>query len=133
MPYPWYTRVTRDDVMAIKACLFSLPPANSPRKPSQMSFPFNIRTGLLAWNKLFFHEGTFQPDPAQPGEVNRATYLVEGLGRCGKCHNGNSLMGVSSSSDKLQGGALQNWYAPNLSSDVRQGIGKYSVNNWWPT
>ena len=126
MPYPWYTRVTRDDVMAIKAYLFSLPPVDSPRKPSQISFPFNIRTGLLAWNQLFFHEGTFQPDPAQSAEVNRGAYLVEGLGHCGECHNGNVLLGDSSSSGKLQGGALQNWYAPNLSSDVRQGIGKYS-------
>lgn len=56
MPYPWYTKVTRDDVLAIKAYLFSLPPANSPRPPNKLEFPFNVRAGLAVWDELFFHE-----------------------------------------------------------------------------
>ena len=81
MPYPYYTKVTRDDVLAIKAYLFSLQPVHSPQLPNKMAFPFNIRTGLLAWNQLFFREGTFQPDPAKSPEINRGAYLVEGLGQ----------------------------------------------------
>ena len=96
MPYPWYTKVTRDDVLAIKAYLFSLNPVHAPREPNKMAFPFNIRTGLLAWNEAFFHEGTFQPDPAKSAEVNRGAYLVQGLGHCGECHNGHSLLGNGS-------------------------------------
>ena len=45
-PFPWYTKVTREDVLAIKAYLFSLEPVNSPRKPLQFAFPFNIREAL---------------------------------------------------------------------------------------
>nr|WP_294549348.1 cytochrome c [uncultured Rhodopila sp.] len=126
MPYPYYTKVTRDDVLAIKAYLFSLQPVHSPQLPNKMAFPFNIRTGLLAWNQLFFREGTFQPDPAKSPEINRGAYLVEGLGHCGGCHNGRILAGNSSEAERLQGGELQNWYAPNITSDVRQGVGKYS-------
>ena len=126
MPYPWYTKVTRDDVLAIKAYLFSLQPVHSPRKPNKMAFPFNIRTGLLAWNEAFFHEGTFQPDPAKSDEVNRGAYLVQGLGHCGECHNGNGLLGNGSMAQPLQGGQIQDWYAPNLTSDVHEGVGKYS-------
>lgn len=88
MPYPWYTKATRDDVLAIKAYLFTLKPIHSPRLPNKMSFPFNIRTGLLAWNEAFFHEGTFKPDPGKSADVNRGAYLVQGLGHCGACHNG---------------------------------------------
>jgi mono/diheme cytochrome c family protein len=126
MPYPYYTKVTRDDVVAIKAYLFSLQPVHAPREPNKMEFPFNIRTGLLAWNKLFFHTGEFQPDSAKSPEINRGAYLVEGLGHCGACHNGRILAGNSGEAKQLQGGELQNWYAPNITSDVREGVGKYS-------
>ena len=128
MPYPWYTKITREDVLAIKAYLLSLDPVNAPRKPNKLAFPFNIRTGLLAWNEAFFHEGTFQPDPAKSAEVNRGAYLVQGLGHCGECHNGNGMLGNGSISKPLQGGAIQNWYAPNLTSNVQEGVGKYSDN-----
>jgi mono/diheme cytochrome c family protein len=126
MPYPWYTKVTRDDVLAIKAYLFSLKAVHSPRLPNKMAFPFNIRTGLLAWDEAFFHEGTFQPDPSKSAEVNRGAYLVQGLGHCGECHNGNGMLGNGAASKPLQGQEIQNWYAPNLTSDVHEGIGKYS-------
>lgn len=126
MPYPWYTKVTRDDVLAIKAYLMSLKPVHSPALPNKMAFPFNIRTGMLAWNEAFFHEGTFKPDPSKSSEVNRGAYLVQGLGHCGECHNGNAMLGSGGAAQPLQGGQIQNWYAPNLTSDVHQGIGKYS-------
>jgi mono/diheme cytochrome c family protein len=126
MPYPWYTKVTRDDVLAIKAYLFSLPPVHAPRAPSNLAFPFNIRAGLLAWNEAFFHPGEFKPDPTKSAEVNRGAYLTEGLGHCGECHNGNAMLGANSAASPLQGGELQNWYAPNITSDVREGIGKFS-------
>jgi mono/diheme cytochrome c family protein len=126
MPYPWYTKVTRADVLAIKAYLFTLQPVHATREPSKMAFPFNIRTGLLAWNEAFFHEGTFQPDPGKSDEVNRGAYLVQGLGHCGECHNGHGILGNGNIAKPLQGAPIQDWYAPNLTSDVHEGIGRYS-------
>ena len=126
MPYPWYTKVTREDVLAIKAYLMTVKPVHAPREANKMTFPFNIRTGLAAWNEAFFHEGTFQPDPSKSADINRGAYLVEGLGHCGECHNGNGLLGNGSAAKPLQGGPIQGWYAPNLSSDVQEGVGKYS-------
>ena len=70
-PFPWYTKVTKDDALAIKAYLFSLKPVHAPRKPIEIAFPFDIRTGLLTWRTLFFTEGTFKPDPKASAEVNR--------------------------------------------------------------
>ena len=126
MPYPWYTKVTREDVLAIKAYLMTQKAVHSPRLPNKMSFPFNIRAGLLAWDEAFFHAGTFQPDPAKSAEVNRGAYLVQGLGHCGACHNGNGTLGTGAVARPLQGGKIQDWYAPNLTSDVHQGVGKYT-------
>jgi mono/diheme cytochrome c family protein len=125
-PFPWYTKATRDDVMAIKAYLFSLPPENAPRKPLKLAFPFNIREGLLAWRTAFFKAGTFEPDAHASDEINHGAYLVEGLGHCGECHNHNNLFGASSLSGPLTGGKIEGWYAPNITSDGREGIGSWS-------
>lgn len=126
MPYPWFTKVTRDDVMAIKAYLFSLAPVHSPRPPNKLAFPFNIRAGLAVWDEMFLREGTFKPDPSKSAEINRGAYIVQGLGHCGECHNGRNLLGDTQAAQSLRGGPIQSWYAPNITSDVRDGIGKYS-------
>lgn len=128
MPFDHYTKVTRDDALAIKAYLFSLPPAHAPRPPGSLAFPFNVRTSLLAWRTLFFKAGQFQPDPARSAEENRGAYLVEGLGHCGACHTARNILSGSKTDQALGGGEItgQGWFAPNITSDVREGIGSWS-------
>ncbi|MEH3148729.1 MAG: c-type cytochrome [Methylobacterium frigidaeris] len=125
-PFPWYTRITDEDVAAIKAYLFSLEPVNAPRKPADIAFPFSLRDGLLVWRLAFFSAGRFQPDPKASEQVNRGAYLVESLGHCGACHNGSKLVGASQWSGTLEGGAIDGWYAPNLSGDDKEGLGLWS-------
>ena len=126
MPFPWYTKVTREDTLAIKAYLFSLAPEHAPRKPLKISFPFNIRAALVGWDLLFLKDQTFKPDPNASAEVNRGAYLVQGLEHCGECHNANKLVGDSGFAAGLRGGPIDQWYAPNITSDKDQGIGKFS-------
>ena len=109
MPFPWYTKVTRDDVLAIKAYLFSLAPVHAPQKPNKMEFPFNVRAGLIGWDLVFLKQGEFKPDPSQSPQVNRGAYLVQGLEHCGECHNGNALFGNSGLSNTLGGGVVDKW------------------------
>ena len=125
-PFPWYTKVTREDVTAIKAYLFSLDPVSSERKKNSLAFPFNIRETLLTWRTAFFKAGEFKPDPSKSAELNRGAYLVEGLGHCGECHNSNNIMGASDWSGRLHGGEIQGWYAPNITSDGKEGVGSWS-------
>lgn len=127
MPFPWYTRVTRADVLDIKAYLFSLRPVHAPRRENAMQFPFNIRAGLVGWDALFLERGEFRPDPNQSDQVNRGAYLAQGLGHCGECHNGNNLLGASFLADHSQGGPIDQWYAPNITSDATHGIGRFST------
>ena len=122
-PFPWFTKVTKDDVHAIKAYLFSLKPVHAPRKEIKIGFPFNIRTGLITWRTLFFKAGTFNPDPKANEELNRGAYLVEGLGHCGECHNHSKLLGASDWSGKLEGGQIEGFYAPNITSSGKDGVG----------
>ena len=125
-PYPWYTKVTRADVLAIKAYLFSLPAAHAPHKPNHLAFPFNIRSGLAVWNAAFFKPGTFRPDPKKSAEVNRGAYLVEGIGHCGDCHTPKNIAQAPIRSEAFAGELIQNWFAPNITSDPREGIGDWS-------
>jgi mono/diheme cytochrome c family protein len=127
MPFPWYSQVTPDDVAAIKAYLFSLAPVNKPRAPDRLRFPYNVRESLLAWRTVFFKPSTFKPDPAQSDEANRGAYLVNGLAHCGECHNARPVAGTSAYRKPLQGGTIDNWYAPNITSDLRDGIGAWTT------
>jgi mono/diheme cytochrome c family protein len=126
MPFPWYTIVTRDDVMAIRAYLNAQPAVHQQRPPNQLRFPYSIRPSLLAWREVFFKPAGFTPDPNLSAEVNRGAYLVNGLAHCGECHNSRPVAGTSKWREALQGGVVDNWYAPNITSDVRAGIGAWS-------
>lgn len=125
-PFPWYTKITRTDVSAIKAYLFSIPAVHAPRLPLKLVFPANQRAALAAWRALFFKPAEFAPDPQQSKQVNRGAYLVTGLGHCGECHNRRNIAGVSRWSGALEGGPIEGWYAPNLTSDAREGIGSWT-------
>jgi mono/diheme cytochrome c family protein len=128
MPFDYYTKVTRDDVLAIKAFLFSQPPVHAPRPPGHLEFPFNIRTSLAGWRALFFKPGEFVADTSQPEPVQRGAYLVEGLGHCGACHTPRNGLGGGKPAEALGGGEItgQGWFAPNITSDVTEGIGGWS-------
>jgi mono/diheme cytochrome c family protein len=128
-PFPWYTKVTRADVNAIHSYLKTLPPVNAPRRPYKLAFPADNRESLLAWRSLFFNAGEFQPNPQASAQVNRGAYLVEGLGHCGECHNQHNVAGASRWSGVLEGGAIEGWYAPNLTADGNEGIGSWSVQD----
>ena len=126
MPYPWYASVKRDDILAIKAYLFSLKPIHAPREPNKIYFPFNIRPLIGVWNWLFVTAGEFKPDSSKPELVNQGDYIVNGLEHCGECHNGRNLLGTSSWSEPLQGGVIDRWATPNITSDKTEGLGRYT-------
>ena len=125
-PYQWFTKVTRDDVLAIRAFLKTVAPSSEPSKPNRLMFPFDIRAGLGPWNALYFHPGGFKPDPGKSEAWNRGAYLVEGLGHCGDCHTPKGLAMEPENSKAFSGGSIDNWYAPNITSDPAQGIGRWS-------
>lgn len=129
MPYTYYTKVTRDDALAIRAYLNTVPAVHNPVKSNQLPFPLDIRLGMAAWNELFFTAGTFQPDTSKGGEWNRGAYLAEGLGHCGLCHTPKNFLGGDQSSAALQGYALQGWFAPDITNDARRGLAAWSVDD----
>jgi mono/diheme cytochrome c family protein len=126
LPYPWFTHVTEDDVKALWAYISSLPPVHAPTPPNKLMFPFTIRAGIAGWNALYFKPGTFKPDPGKSAAWNRGAYLVEGLGHCADCHTPKNLAQAPINSEAFAGGKVDNWYAPNITSDKKEGIGSWS-------
>ncbi len=128
MPYTYYTKLTRDDALAIRAYLNTIPAVRNAVQSNQLPFPFNIRTALVVWDALFFRQQTFTPNPNKSAEWNRGAYLVEGPAHCGMCHTPKNFLGADKDGERLQGYNLQGWFAPNITNDQRRGLGSWSVD-----
>ena len=122
--YTSFTKVTRDDALALFAYLRSLPPVKQPDLPSGLGFPYNLRSSLVAWRALYFKPGVYKSDPAQSAEWNRGAYLVQGLGHCNECHAARDALGGISNNQHLTGGRIPalDWYAPDLSTQAGGGL-----------
>jgi mono/diheme cytochrome c family protein len=122
--YTSFTKVTRDDALAIFAYLQSLPPVRQTSGQPSLRFPYSVRRSLAAWRALYFKPGVYQPDSAQSAQWNRGAYLVQGLGHCNECHATRDALGGLSPDHTLTGGQIpeQNWYAPDLSANQGGGL-----------
>ena len=129
MPYPYYTKVRRADVMAIRAWLNTVQPVVNKVHSNTLPFPFNIRASMRGWNALFFTAGEWRDQPGKSAEWNRGGYLVEGLGHCGACHTPKNILGADENGQRLQGYALQGWFAPEITGDRRAGVGAWSADD----
>jgi mono/diheme cytochrome c family protein len=125
-PYTSFTAMSRDDALAIKAYLFSLPPQHVANKVNSLSFPFNQRWGMAFWDLVFLSDRRFTPDPAQSATVNRGAYLATALGHCGECHTPRNLAFAVENGHEFAGESLQGWEAYNITSDKRFGVGAWS-------
>jgi mono/diheme cytochrome c family protein len=127
-PYTSYTHVTREDSDAIWAYLQTLPATPQANRPHALRFPYDSQTALAAWRTLYFKPATFTANPSRTPEWNRGAYLVQGLGHCSACHAPRNALGASEDAEKLAGGlmAVQNWYAPSLSSPHEAGVGDWT-------
>lgn len=129
--YTSYTKVTRDDALAIYTYLQSLPAIKQKNRAHNLSFPYSVRSVLYVWRMLYFTDGEYQPDPQQSDEWNRGAYLVQGLGHCNECHTTRNKLGAMNQKTPLAGGQIpvQGWYAPNLSMQAGGGLEGWSQDD----
>ncbi len=125
-PYPWYTKLSHDDVLAIKAYLDTLPPVRQAVRAPDLPWPMSWRGSVAGWNTLFFKDGEFVPDATRSAEWNRGAYLVEGLGHCGACHSPKNVLGAVKKGERFEGGMGEGWYATSLRNTHGEGIGDWS-------
>lgn len=127
MPYTSYSKLSYQDVMAIKAYLFSLKPVHHRPPANSLMFPFNIRAVLLGWRILFFHPGPIKYAKSWSPAVRNGAYIAEALGHCGECHSPRNFMFAVRTGSSLAGSPIlgESWYAPNISSSKRYGVGAW--------
>ena len=141
MPYPAYTKMNDDDVLAIRAYLATVAPVHNAVVSNQLPFPFNVRLSIAIWNALNFTPGRYRQNPQKSTEWNRGAYIAEGAAHCGTCHTPKTILGGDKNDHALTGATLQGWLAPDITNNVGKGIGGWSkddliqylksgANNW---
>lgn len=129
-PYTSYSRMTEEDMRALKAYIFSLPPVRQENRPHDLGFPYGWRFLLGAWKMLNFEPGVHTADPGRSDSWNRGAYLVEALGHCGECHTPRDALGGLDGERWLAGtvDGPDGDKVPNITPDEETGIGSWSAS-----
>jgi len=125
-PYTSYTGASRDDLLAIKAYLFSTEPVRKENKEHDLAWYMSTRLAAGAWKELNFDSARFVPDASKDAQWNRGAYLVRHLGHCGECHTPRSALGVLQSDREMAGSKLGDEAIPNITQHRVDGIGRWS-------
>jgi cbb3-type cytochrome c oxidase subunit III len=128
MPFPYYTRMSHDDVKAIRAYLRTVEPVRNDVRVNRLPFPLNIRSAMTVWDALYFKPGEFHRDSSKSAQWNRGAYLVQGPGHCGACHTPKTWLGGDEQEDALRGYTLQGWVAPDITTG-QGALGGWSAND----
>jgi len=129
MPYVYYTRMSADDVHAIRAYLQTIAPVHNAVNTNRLPFPVNIRAVMWIWDALFFTPGDFRPDPSQSAQWNRGAFLAQGPGHCAACHTPKNILGADKRGMAFYGYATQGWFSPDLTENSAQGIAEWSAED----
>jgi len=128
-PFTSYTGVSRDDLVAMKAYLFSLEPVQKQSKEHDLAWYMSTRLAAGAWKELNFDGLRFEADTAEDDQWNRGAYLVRHLGHCGECHTPRSNLGVLQADQEMAGSQLGDESVPNITRHRVDGIGRWSTSD----
>jgi mono/diheme cytochrome c family protein len=135
MPYPSYAKLTDADVAALYGFFMKQVPAvHQANLPNEIPSMLSFRWPLALWNLVFAEGGSYAANSGHDDDWNRGAYLVQGLGHCGACHTPRGFAWQEralddSNASYLSGALLDAWYAPNLRSDIRTGLGGWSKDD----
>jgi alcohol dehydrogenase (quinone), cytochrome c subunit len=135
MPYPSYAKISDDDVLALYTFFMKqVPPVQQANKPNEIAWYLSPRWPLAFWSLIFAPRHGYVARRDHDADWNRGAYLVEGLGHCGACHTPRGWAFQERALDDgggayLNGAELDAWFAPNLRSDVRSGLGEWSQDD----
>ena len=127
MPYNAFSRMSRADVLAIRAYLNTVPAVRNVVVADTLPFPFSVRAVMGVWDALYFTEAEYKADPQRSAEWNRGAYLVTGPAHCPACHTPKTRLGGDKMNQYLKGSDLQGWFAPNITDDTSVGLGGWKT------
>jgi mono/diheme cytochrome c family protein len=129
MPYTSYTLMRREDALAIKAYILTLPTSQADTPANAMRFPFNIRGLMVFWNWMYNPNRRFADNADHDAAWNRGAYLAEALGHCQQCHTPRNFLQGLKSGRAYAGAVQQGWLAYNITSDSSSGLGGWSEHD----
>ena len=130
-PYTAYTGMSREDLLALKAYLFSTEPVRKENREHDLWAIMSSRFAAGIWKARYFDAERFAPDAEQSDEWNRGAYLVRHLGHCGECHTPRSSLGALEADREMAGNPelTEDESAPNITPHRTAGIGRWSVSD----
>ncbi len=100
-PYTFYSGFSDQDIADLWVAFNTVKPATGKEQSHTISFPFNLRSGLVLWQLLFFDDKSVAADVA--GQGRRGEFLVETAAHCGACHTQRNFLGALDRSAWLAG------------------------------
>jgi mono/diheme cytochrome c family protein len=128
-PYTSYTGISRDDLIAMKAYLFSLEPVKNENRKHDLAWYMSTRLAAGAWKELNFEPARFVAEDSKDEQWNRGAYLARHLGHCGECHTPRGDLGALQADQEYAGGQLGDESIPNITQHRVDGIGRWSVSD----
>lgn len=130
-PYDFYTGIRREDLLAMKAFLFSLEPVEQETPEHELTWYVSARLAAWAWKLRYFEPARFVAEEDRSAQWNRGAYLVRHLTHCGACHTPRDGLGALRQDLELAGNIdfPDGETSPNISTHRLDGIGKWSVDD----
>jgi mono/diheme cytochrome c family protein len=69
MPFPYYSRMSREDVKDIRAYLNTVEPVRNAVTVNRLPFPLNLRASMTVWDALYFTPGEFHADSCRDRSI----------------------------------------------------------------
>jgi len=127
-PYTSYTWMQDEDMRALKAYLFTLPPVPQANKPHALPWYLQFRPTLKIWKALYFTQGPFIPQADKSPVWNRGAYLTTAIAHCRECHTPRNILGGFKHGLDNAGtdNGPEDSVVPNITRDKKTGIGRWS-------
>ena len=127
-PYTSFHNITRDDLLALKAYLFSIPAVIQNNSSHDLLLPFGSQVILMFWKNVVWSRQLFFSNTERTESWNRGAYIAQSLAHCGECHTPRNLLGglkyylhFSGSKEGPEGEL-----APNITPHKKTGIGEWN-------
>lgn len=130
-PYTAYTRLTDEDLRALKAYLFAQPSVAQPNRPHELPWYLRFRPLLTGWKWLYFTPGPYQAKAGESVAWNRGAYLATAAAHCGECHTPRNALGGLKPELQFAGTreGPDDGVVPNITPDRKTGIGRWSESD----
>ena len=127
-PYTSFHNITQEDLIALKAYLFSIPAVNQKNIPHDLILPFGRQALLMIWKNVVWSPQTFISNPEKTKSWNRGAYIAQALAHCGECHTPRNMLGGLKSYLHFSGSkeGPEGELAPNITPHKITGIGDWT-------